>query len=403
MSWNRARVRSRPDHGRASPGEWAGIIESWLRTVLQPPEPREPTSIGDGWLPSVAPAAIVCAAALALSAVLLALPITFGFSLDGQRVLDERLPMTWDHLLKPFHSHLNLVPIAIWDRMAAVFGTASSTPFLALLLATHVALSTLTAAALSRRVGPIYAVALGLPLALLGSADFDLVAPWQILFTITLLAGLGAVVASIDRERTIARRIAVATCLVIAVLTSNVAEFIILALFLWHWLDDRRAQMIELAPAVLVFGAWFIAYGRAGLTSDTSPFTLRAVLSIAPYTALAIASGVGGMIGLGTLAGAFASGALAARFRPPRPMLAFLIAIVAMFAVGALFRSFSRADQAMTSRYIYLVAYMVAFGIIAAAYRPPFRPALALGLSVVAVVGNLVMLARALPGYLAPR
>jgi hypothetical protein len=388
--------------GQATTGRWASVIEARFRTLLQAPPP-EPTTNGDGWLRTIAPAAIVCAAALTLSAVLLGLPITFGFSLDGQRVLEQRIPITWDHLVQPFHSHLNLLPIAIWDRMAAVFGTGSSTPFLALLLGTHVALSTFTAAALSRRVGPLYAVAFGLPLALLGSADFDLIAPWQILFTITLLAGLGAVVASIDRDRTIARRIAVAGCLVIAVLTSNVAEFIILALLLWYWIDDRRAQIIELAPAVLVFGAWFLVYGRGGLTTDTSPFTVRAVLSIVPYTALAIASGVGGMIGLGSLAGAFTSGALVARFRPPRPMLAFVIATVAMFAVGALFRSFSRPDQALTTRYIYLVAYMAAFGIIAAGYRPPIRPAIALGFSLVAVVGNLVMLARALPGYLAAR
>ena len=379
---------------------WASAIELRLRALLVAPEPAEPATNRDGWRRAIAPAALVCAAAMALSAVLLALPIGFGFSLDGQRIIDQRLPMTWSHLLVPFHSHLNLLPIAIWDRMAVVFGTASSTPYLALLLATHVALSTFSTAALSSRIGPIYALAFGLPLALLGSAFFDLVAPWQILFTITLLAGLGSVVASIELRRTIARRLAVAGCLVIAVLTSNVAEFIILALLLWYLIDDRRGQIIELAPAVLAFGAWFVVYGRTGLTTDTSPFSLRAILAIVPYTAAAIASGVGGMIGLGPLAGAFAFGALVARFRPPRPMLAFLIAIVAMFAVGALFRSFSGPDQPLTSRYIYLVAYMTAFGIIAAGYRPAIRPSVALGLSLVAVAGNLVILARELPAYL---
>lgn len=138
---------------------------------------------GYDWQSVVVPAAIVAVAAVALSVVLLLLPIGFGFSLDGQTVVDKRLPMTWGHLLKPFHQHLDLVPILIWDRMAVVFGTASSTPYLAFLLGTHVVLATATTAALARRIGSVFAVAFGLPLALLGSSYFNLIAPWQILFT----------------------------------------------------------------------------------------------------------------------------------------------------------------------------------------------------------------------------
>ncbi len=54
-----------------------------------------------------------------------------GFPLerDGLLVVTKRLPATWETLLTPFHEHLNLVPIAIWDRIAAVFGTQSPTPF----------------------------------------------------------------------------------------------------------------------------------------------------------------------------------------------------------------------------------------------------------------------------------
>ena len=120
-----------------------------------------------------------------------------------------------------------------------------------------------------------------------------------------------------------------------------------------------------------------------------------------PYTGLALVSGAGGMIGFGPIAGGFLLGAMAMKFRPPKPMLAFLVAIVAMFAVGALFRYMSGVDQALASRYITLVAYMTAFGILAAGYRPPVRPTAALLLSVLVVIGNLVILAQALPTYLA--
>jgi len=347
------------------------------------------------------PAVIVCSAGLILSAILLSLPITFGFSLDGQTVIDERLKLTWAHLLTPFHTHLNLIPILIWNRMAAVFGTASSTPYLALLLATHVGLAAATTVALARRIGSVLAVAFGLPLVLLGSAYFNLIAPWQILFTLTLLAGLVCVWTSIERERTIKRQLVVATFLILAVLTSNLAVFITVALVLWFVMDGRTNQLRELVPAMVVFGLWFITWGRTGLGADGSPTTLASVLAVVPYTALGLASGAGGMIGLGPVAGAFLLGALAMKFRPPKPMLAFLIAIVAMFAVGALFRYMSGVEQALVSRYITLVAYMTVFGILAAGYSPPVRPAVALVLSLLVVIGNLVTLALALPAFLA--
>ena len=348
----------------------------------------------------ILPALIVCVAGLVLSALLLALPIGFGFSLDGQRVIDERLTLTWSHLLKPFHQHLNLVPIAIWNRLAVVFGTGSSTPFLAFLLATHVMLATATTALLTVRIGPAMALAFGLPLVLLGSGYFNLVAPWQILFTLTLLGGLVAVWASIDRTRTWPRRIAVVAALTFAVLCSNVSLFIILAMTLWFVMDSRRHQIGELVPAALIFGVWFLTWGRTGLGSDGSPTSTEAILAIVPYTITGVVSGVGRMIGLGPVAGAFVLGVLAVKFRPPSPMLAFFIAIVAMFAVGSVFRYMSGTDQAQASRYVTLVAYMVVFGILAAGYRPPVRASVALGISLLVVVGNLVVLAQELPTYL---
>jgi hypothetical protein len=244
------------------------------------------------------------------------------------------------------------------------------------------------------------ALAFGLPLVLLGSAHFNLLAPWQILFTLTLAGGLVAVWASIERDRTWPRRIAVIAGLTFSVLCSNLALFVALALGLWFLLDGRRRQIVELLPAMVVFGVWFLTWGRTGLGSDGSPASTGAFLAIIPYTITGIVSGVGGMVGLGPLAGAFILGALAVGFRPPLPMLAFFVAIAAMFAIGALFRYMSGTDQALTSRYITLVAYMVVFGILAAGYRPPARGAVALGISALVIVGNLAILVRELPTYL---
>jgi hypothetical protein len=323
----------------------------------------------------------------------------FPFELDGLRVVTARLPATWETLLTPFHTHLNLIPIAIWDRLAVWFGTSSTTPYMVLLLGTHIVLATATTALLARRIGPAYALAIGLPLGMLGSAHYNYLAPWQVLFTITLLAGLVAVWASIARRRTPLSRLTVVVALLVGVMSSNATLFVILAMWLWLATDGRPRQVLETLPALILFALWFVTYGIGGLGSDGNPLAVRAILLLVPYTLIGIASGAGGAVGLGPLAGAFVLGILAVRFRPPAPLTAFLVAIVAMFMVAALFRYMSGAEQASTSRYVMLAVYMAAFGLAAAGVRPTIPQARALAIGVVAAAFNLVTFAIALRRY----
>lgn len=355
-------------------------------------------SLSSRWV-SLWPVAVVAVAATVFAIAVFVLAADLPFDADGQIVLDERLPATWTSLLTPYHQHLNLIPIAIWDRMAVVFGTGSTGPYMVLLLSTHVALAVGTTALLALRLSAAWAFGIGLPLALLGSSHYNFVSPWQILFTITLLAGLVGVWASLDRAAPPAKMAVVAISLVMAVLTSNLGMFLIMAMGLWFVLDGRRAQVATLVPAFLVFLVWYAYFGYQGLTTDGPPFAPSTLLAVVPYAATGLSSAAGGLLGLGPLAGAVAVAVASIRYRPDRPMLAFLAAIVVMFLVAALFRSYGGAEQATTSRYIYLAAYLGAFGLAASGAVPRVRPEIVVSFGLVATVLNVWALLAALPGY----
>jgi hypothetical protein len=312
---------------------------------------------------------------------------------DGARILNERLPLSVSSVFRPFHAHLNAVPILLWDHRA-------SSELLLMLLGTHLALATGSAALLVSRLGPGAGFAVALPLALFGSAHFDLLMPWQIVFSLPLLCGLAATWLSLARTRTPMRSVAVGLLLVLSIASSNVGLFLILALAIWFALDRRVRQSWELVPAVAVWVVWFVAFGRFGMAEDGLAPSLAAI----PYAFAAMSSGVGGVLGLGPVAGfvaIIAGGAYVVARRPSihPALLAFALALFAMFMVLSAFRANTPLlEQATTSRYIYLVGYFLAFGLAAAAPRLRAGPWL-VGASVIAAALNLTILYWALPTY----
>ena len=308
--------------------------------------------------------------------------------------------MTLGSVFMPYHEHMNAVPIVMWDRLTAVFGS-SSPSFLLVLLLTHVALATGTAGLLIARVGPAAGFSLALPLALLGSAHYDLVMPWQIVFTIPLLCGLVAVWLSMPPARTLGRRLGVCLALTIGVCSSNAGLFVIFALLVWFLFDDRRLQVWELVPPSVVWLAWFVTVGVTGLQDDGAAHaTLDALI---PYVVTGIASGLGGLGGLGPPFGGLVLVCVLWWVVARRPfvhpaMAGFALAIIALFAAASLFRSYGSAEQATASRYVYLVGYFIAFGVAVAAPRI-WQPHRLIPVAILAAGLNMISLASALPTY----
>ena len=288
---------------------------------------------------------------------------------DGATVINERLPPTLRTLVRPFHEHLNLVPIALW---AVLPGTAAK---LAALLVAHVVLALATVAFLVHRIGLIPGVATALPLALLGTAHFDLIMPWQILFPIPLILGLGAIAASVPKERTWLLRGIVVVCVGVAAASSNVGLFLGFALGLWFVIERRWWQVAELLPAAIAWLAWFVLVGRRG-TFDGS---FRPGLDAIPYMLVGVTSGVGGVVGQNFWAGAVilalgVAWVIWKRVRVPSAILAFLASIFLMFFVLSAFRPGGvggHIGQAAAGRYIYITGFMLAFGLALGAPRIP--------------------------------
>jgi hypothetical protein len=148
--------------------------------------------------------------------------------------------------------------------------------------------------------------------------------------------------------------------------------------------------------------AWFVTFGRAGLGTDAVPWAPETLGAVAPYTLAALASTASGVFGLPVMAGylllALLAG-LAITRRPPAQLVVFAVAVVIMFAVAALFRSYGTSVRAETSRYVLVGAYLIVLGVLAAGRRPRIPGRLALAIGVLAMIGGLVELASVLPDY----
>jgi hypothetical protein len=321
---------------------------------------------------------------------------------DGALVLAERYPLTLKTLLYPLHFQLVALPIALWGPLD---GPA---PKLALLLGLHVALATLTAAFLVSRLGAAQGFALTFPLAVLGSSSFNFLFPFQIVFVLPMLLVVAATWLSVARtDRGLARRAGVVICLVLAVLSSNVGMVAIFALGLWFLFERRWTQLIELAPAALGAVVWLVLYGirhNRDHIAHPGAFTNADPQAVPIYILSGMTHGVGSWFGFaeiaGTIAGivlvvAFLGYVIARRIRIPPAFFSFVAATFAMFAALSLIRSNADPNQAAGARYTYLVLFMLAAGIGAAAPRIP-SSRLLVAVGTVAAVFNAGLLFAAL-------
>jgi hypothetical protein len=349
--------------------------------------------------------AVPALSALAISIVIFLQRAATPITGDGALVIAERYPLTLKTLLYPFHFQLIALPVALW---APLDGPA---PKLALLLCLHVALTALMAAFLVSRLGPAQGVALTLPLAVLGSAAYDLVTPLQIAFVLPMLLVVAATWLSVARtDRGLIRRAGVAICLVLAVLSSNVGMVAIFAFGLWFLLERRWTQLVELVPAALGAVFWLVRFGiryNRDHIAHAQAFTSASPDAVPIYILSGMTNGIGGWFGFGgprvaTIAGivlivAFLGYVIARRVQVPPAFFSFFAATFAMFAALSLLRSNADPGQAAGSRYTYLVLFMLAAGIGAAAPKLP-ASRLLVAVGIIAAVFNAGLLFEAIRG-----
>ena len=225
--------------------------------------------------------ALVCAAS-AVTVVVLGTRLTF-FN-DDWAFLIQR-----PGLLDAHNGHLSVLPIAIYRVLVVLVGLDEQWPFRVLLAAVVVSLGVVVYLLVAERVGRVAGAVAATLLMFLGPAWEDLLWSFQLGFVGSMATGLGALLA-LERGRD---RLACAL-LVISVGFSDLAlPFVVAAAIAVALRRSWEGWWVPAVPA-LVFGAWFLAYGR----DSPSQITSENLANLPTYVLHSVASGVETLLGL---------------------------------------------------------------------------------------------------------
>jgi hypothetical protein len=211
-------------------------------------------------------ALLVLAGAVACAAgILLILQSHLTFLADDWRFLLQRRGFNTGVFLRPHTDHIVLAPVAIYKTLLAIFGMSSALPFQMVSTFVYLLSATVLFVYLRTRVGDWLALLASCLILFLGAAWFDLLRPFQIVFSGSIAAGIGAFLA-LDRDD---RKGDLLACVLLAVATAFSelgVPFAIGALVSVALGPQPRLRRIyvPLVPVVL-YGAWYLGWGHEGI------------------------------------------------------------------------------------------------------------------------------------------
>lgn len=303
---------------------------------------------------------------VAAGAVMLALLVYVGrwllFWREEWDFIVHRPDPTSEALLAPFIDNFNAAPVLLNDALLAAFGLRSYWPYLAVEWAGHFVAVALLYRIVSRRSLVLGRVA-ALSLLFLGSGWEVLLHPFQIQYLLAIIGGLLALdrldVQVPNRERSLAA----AAALVVAVLSSPIGVIFCGLLLVWGALRRHRATVVAVIPAVVVYAAWYVTWGRQG---EGFPGPDLAPLDRAYAVLYGMGAAVAGLVGLPPTDFALAGLALGLGtltivavlvwrgYRPEPLALAALAALATEHVLWTLFRASFGAEYGARSGYVYL-------------------------------------------------
>ena len=247
-----------------------------------------------GWR---SPASIGLLVACACSGILLLIfQSRFGFVWDEWDFLVYRRGVSAATFLDPHNDHIALAPVAIYKILLEAFGMDSAMPFQVVSTFLFLLSAVLLFAYMRRRVGD-WAALLGTSLLLfLGAGWPDLLWAFQIGFSGSIAAGLGALLA-LDRNDRLGDRVA---CVLLVVATSFselgvpfVAGAIVsIAIGGRDW---RRRAYVGIVPLAL-YGLWWLGWGHAAERT----YSLENAVTSPGYVFDAVSQAIASLLGLAT-------------------------------------------------------------------------------------------------------
>ena len=144
---------------------------------------------------------ILCLAGLVAAswALLLALETQVTFFADEWAFILDRRGWSVGDFLDPHNDHIALAPVSLYRLLLGIFGMDSAFPFQVASTLVFLLSATLLFAYLRRRVGDWPALLGSALILFLGASWIDLLWPFQIAFSASIAAGLGALLA-LDRD-----------------------------------------------------------------------------------------------------------------------------------------------------------------------------------------------------------
>ncbi len=200
--------------------------------------------------------------------------------------------------LDPHNEHIAISHIAVYKAVLALFGMESARPFQTAGMLMFLLSVVLVFVFLRRRVGAWPALALSLPLLFFGPATDNLLWPFQLAFSGSMAAGIGALLA-LDRED---RGGDLLGCgLLIAALSFSSAgiPFVVAAAVLVITGPERGRRVWVAALPLGLFALWWLTYGR-----EADAYISFKNIATGPSFAIdGIASSLSSMLGLATPGG----------------------------------------------------------------------------------------------------
>ncbi len=348
--------------------------------------------------------------ALVAGVLLLALGQGLTFFADEWAVIEGR-SLDFGSFIRPFNEHWLGLTIVTYRLMFGAFGLGSYAPYLVLLIVLHLVVAAEVFVLVRRSAGPVAGLAAGVVILFFGSGFENLFWAMQIGFVGAAALGFGAMLA-LDRGSTNGAPVSrggaglATVLLVLAVMTSGLGLVMVAAVGLELLADRRRRRFIAVAvvPA-LIYVAWYLALGRAGVATARDPFTLEAFSEVPAFVIQGAGAAAGAISGLGPVVGMglIALVVLAAGWRlvrggglSPRTV-GCLGGIVVLYLLTGLVRAQLVADAALYTRYTYLAGplLLVALGALVGPDVDRLRAAPRTRLAFIAIGSSLLVLAVA--------
>ncbi len=306
-------------------------------------------------------------------------------------------PGTW---LPPHNEHWSTLPVIAYRALVETVGLTSYVPFLALVVALHGLVVALAFVVVRRQSGPIVALGASVLLLLFGSGFENLYWGFQIGFVGAVAAGLGAF-ALWDRGDARGRW-AASGLLVVGLATAGVALPFLVAIGVEALLRRRlREMLLPLAVPTAIYAAWFLAFGRYGVTTR-SPLSVEAILDVPRAVATGFGNaagavtGVGPVLGIGVVIGLIGVALiLAARRRLSPRFLGCAAGIATLYGLIGLTRAHQFEGILDYTRYTYVGAILLIVGVSALGGRVELPEPGRRRLWFVAAVGAVVAIALA--------